>query len=411
MTDIQFIGAVIFIAALSIFAIIKRKQIDFQKWPKIKVPIFYTAMYRTKLGLRLMDWLANLSPRFWRITGTVGIWVGFIAMFFISGYMIYAFIKAIMALFAPRIPSAIGEGVTLVLPFKIKGTFYVPFSYWVISIFIIAVIHEMAHGIVARAYNMKIKSSGFAFFGIIAPLVPAAFVEPNEKEIDKRPKKEQMAVFAAGSFANILLAAFVLIILMPLMTPLSDRVIEYNGVLVDGLLSDKYGPNPTKEIGIVIGDRIIAIDGIKISTVDDFTKILLDKKPHEPVMVTKISISGETSSDIMELGHHLSDPSKAYFGITAAQSSDIKPWAKDKYGIFAYPILWFNKLLFWIFALSFGIGLFNLLPLGPIDGGRMFKSAMQKIFNKESHADTAWTAVSYLFIIMILGGLILSFVK
>jgi len=59
--------------------------------------------------------------------------------------------------------------VALVLPFDsgLKGTIAVPFFYWIISIFIIAVVHEFSHGIVARAHNIKIKSSGFAFLSII----------------------------------------------------------------------------------------------------------------------------------------------------------------------------------------------------------------------------------------------------
>ena len=34
--------------------------------------------------------------------------------------------------------------------------------------------------------------------------------------------------------------------------------------------------------------------------------------------------------------------------------------------------------------LNFGIGLFNLVPVGPIDGGRMFQLAMYKLFGKET---------------------------
>ena len=76
---------------------------------------------------------------------------------------------------------AASSGVGLVLPFKAKGVFYVPFFYWIISIFVIAVVHEFSHGLIARANNIKVKSSGFAFLALLVPIIPAAFVEPDEK--------------------------------------------------------------------------------------------------------------------------------------------------------------------------------------------------------------------------------------
>ena len=49
---------------------------------------------------------------------------------------------------------------------------------------------------------------------------------------------------------------------------------------------------------------------------------------------------------------------------------------------------WIMKLFFWLYAISLGVGLFNLLPLGPVDGGRMFNTGIsyftknKKIINK-----------------------------
>ena len=40
--------------------------------------------------------------------------------------------------------------------------------------------------------------------------------------------------------------------------------------------------------------------------------------------------------------------------------------------------------LYWVFIFSIGIGLFNLLPLGPIDGGRMFYVSSLKIMSKKT---------------------------
>ena len=166
MIDVQTIAAIIFLIFLLIFILAKRKQMQTQK---ILSPFIYFLMYKTKLGLRFMD---NFSKKFRKpltFIGYIGIFACFLGMALIS----YALVQNIYALFTK--PEAT-SGVGLVLPFKAKGVFFVPFFYWIISIFIIALVHEFSHGIIARTHNLKIKSSGFAFLGILIPIIPAAFV-------------------------------------------------------------------------------------------------------------------------------------------------------------------------------------------------------------------------------------------
>jgi membrane-associated protease RseP (regulator of RpoE activity) len=75
-----------------------------------------------------------------------------------------------------------------------------PFTYWILIIAIIAIPHEFAHGIFARLNALRVHSTGFGFLG---PFL-AAFVEPDEKAMNKLPKMPQMAILAAGTFANVL---------------------------------------------------------------------------------------------------------------------------------------------------------------------------------------------------------------
>src|SRR3990167_4033784 len=236
MADFQIVAAVLFVIALAIFVYIKRKNME----TKQVIPYFiYFSMYKTKLVLSLMDSISKKYRKIVMSLGYFGILVGFIGMAIIC----YALINNLYTLFTE--PEAT-SGVGLVLPFKGKGIFYVPFFYWIISIFVIAVVHEFSHGLIARAHNIKVKSSGFAFLGIgfrlvgLAaiiislfvkasnnldfnfsvnylnyakpefwiiigsifliisfiksvsglggiPIIPAAFVEPDEKELRKRP--------------------------------------------------------------------------------------------------------------------------------------------------------------------------------------------------------------------------------
>jgi len=101
--------------------------------------------------------------------------------------------------------------------FKIFATAFsfivlaVLFSYWILSIFLIAVIHEFSHGVVGRAWKLKIKSSGFAFLSILVPVIPAAFVEPDEKQTAKASARAQLGMLSAGPFSNVVFAALILL--------------------------------------------------------------------------------------------------------------------------------------------------------------------------------------------------------
>src|SRR3989344_2304576 len=153
--DFQTISAIIFLIILTIFVFLKRKNLD----TKQIIPYFlYFSVYRTKLGLRLMDLVSSKYRKLMVYIGYAGILIGFLGMAFIS----YGLISNLYILFTK--PEA-SPGVGLVLPFKAKGVFFVPFFYWIISIFIIAAVHEFSHGLISKANNIKVKSSGFAFFG------------------------------------------------------------------------------------------------------------------------------------------------------------------------------------------------------------------------------------------------------
>ncbi|MAG02395.1 hypothetical protein CMI42_03590, partial [Candidatus Pacearchaeota archaeon] len=82
-------------------------------------------------------------------------------------------------------------------------------TYWIIAIAVIAIFHEFAHGIIARLYNVKILTTGFGFLG---PFL-AAFVEPDEKQMEEKPKYQQLAILSAGVFTNLVLAILFFLLL------------------------------------------------------------------------------------------------------------------------------------------------------------------------------------------------------
>jgi membrane-associated protease RseP (regulator of RpoE activity) len=287
-----------------------------------------------------------------------------------------------------------------VLPFKVKGAFFVPFFYWILAILIIATVHESFHGIISRYYDIKVKSSGFAFLAILAPIIPAAFVEPDEKTLFKRPLKQQLAVFSAGAASNLILGAVFLLILMFVAAPISGAI--YNTQVNVAELTEGA---PAETSGLQLDEQILFVDNISINSSDSFIESLANKTPGDVVVI-------KTHDDEYKitLGKNPKNESKAYLGLSIMQNSVTKPEIAAKYGSFLpAAFLWFIGLLFFLYALNVGIGIFNLVPVGPIDGGRMLKLTLEKYFKK--HGTKIFKVISTLFLVVIIINLLASFIK
>ena len=389
--DIQLIGAIIFFILMTIFLIVKRKNIHIQK---IFFPILYFAMYKTQIGVKGMDSFAKRFKKALHWLSYISIAIGFIGMAVIVVSLVHNLWRIITA------PGA-SAGVALVLPFKVKGGFYVPFFYWIISIFLIALVHEFAHGIYARLHGMKIKSSGFAFLNIIIPILPAAFVEPDEKELMKASRKKQLDVFAAGPFSNIVFAFISLGVLMLLSGPIAGGIIENTGVGITGLM-DEGSNYPAEMGGMGIGEVITEVRDIEIASVNDFLGAMENASPGDTISITTTVKNYE-----IELGEHPENESIALLGVMVNQDTGIKESFVGGKHLGSF-ILWFMGLIYWLFVLNLGIGLFNLAPLGPIDGGRMLLVTLEKYMSKK-RAATIWKNVSFVFLLLIVVNILAAF--
>lgn len=375
--DIQISAAIVSFILFSIFVYLKRKKIETQK---ILFPLLYFSMYRTTFGIRCMEAFATKFRKPLKIIGYLGIFLCFLGMITIS----FLLVQNIYILFTK--PEA-KPGVGLVLPFNVPWAFYVPFFYWIISIIIIAIVHEFSHGILAQTHNLKIKSSGFAFLGILLPVIPAAFVEPDEKELKKKPHNQQLSVFAAGPFSNILLGALLLFIVVPLV----HGAIESKGVKITGYV-DHTQKFPAELAGINPGEIILQMDETQIKSINDLERVMSQKKPGD-----KVQIATDKKTYNLVLAKNPEKENLSYLGVKLQNN-------------FPLAIIWLMDLLWWLITLSFGIGLFNLLPIGPLDGGRMLQLVMHKIFNKEK-GEKYWKYIGIFFLMVVFVNILFSFIK
>ncbi len=200
--DLTFL--IIFCLFLAIFLFKHKKNV------KVEGKVFI--LYRTKVGLKLIEWLGSRFKRTFKTLSYVVIAAGYALMILailFFGWFVVSIIKMPEMLKIAKVPPIMPLIPYLPQIFNIEflPPFY--FTYWIIAIAIIAAFHEAAHGIFARHYKVKVKSTGFGFLG---PFL-AAFVEPDEKELATKSKKAQIAVLSAGSFANLMLAVIFIVIM------------------------------------------------------------------------------------------------------------------------------------------------------------------------------------------------------
>jgi len=192
--DISFL--VLFTLGVVIFLYKNRKNLK-------KDGIMY--LYPTKVGIKFIDYVGEKYKKTLRFLSYLAVISGYIlmiTMIYLFGQIVYVY------LFIPKVVQAIRiPPIMPLIPYvdqMFKIDFLPPFyfTYWIIAIAVIAIFHEFAHGIIAKRYGIKIKSTGFGFLG---PFL-AAFVEPDEKQMQKKTKFQQIAVLSAGTFTNLVLA-------------------------------------------------------------------------------------------------------------------------------------------------------------------------------------------------------------
>lgn len=388
----EIILAVIFVLFLTVFVAIKRKKMAIQK---ILFPFFYLILYRSNFGLKFMRKFAKKHRSLVQLFGYSCIGISIIGMFYISITMIYIIYKTIVT-------PAVDPGFALVLPFtNIPGVGYLYFSTWIVAIFILAVIHEFSHGIVAESHGLKVKSSGFVFFSLIAPIIPGAFVEPDEKKMSKRDASIQYSVFAAGPVINIIVA-FIILLSMPYvadpygtLAPFEDKITE-----PIGLSFESIPDYPANKTGMNNG-IITSVNGIDVIDFNTFRDATYGLRPEEELNIET------TKGDFDILTTESPENSRqGYIGIKFVAN---ERRVLEKYQWIKHSFYWLKDFFRWFFLFNFAIGLFNLLPLGIVDGGRMFKIFLDSTVEKKK-AGKIWGAISFFFLGLLLFGLIVTYI-
>lgn len=378
---------ILFYLALIIFLIWKRKRIAVQA--KIIV------LYRTALGIKFIRKMANKFKEQIILFGYIGVGAAYVGLIFISFVLIYNLFNIITD------PGA-SSGVSLVLPgINIPGIGVLSFWYWLIAIFVIALVHEFGHGVVAKAHGLKIKSTGLVFLGPIL----GAFVEPDEKKISKSKDIVQYSVYAAGPFINIVMGIVAILLVSLVFAPVQNMFLEPAGFS----FTEYYGPGyPAETAGLKPGMIINQLNDKPIDDFMDFYDVSYCSAPGDDFLVgTDQGSFLITSVESPEVS------GKSFIGVKNVNNEFVlkEKFKNSKFYSGLYFVIdWVTTFFKWLYLLSLGIGLFNLLPLPIVDGGRIFKLSLEKFYGKFK-GGRRFGRFALLFLLLLLANLLVPAVR
>jgi membrane-associated protease RseP (regulator of RpoE activity) len=276
---------------------------------------------------------------------------------------------------------------------------YLPIAYGWIGIVVAIIVHEFSHGILASRLGFKVKSSGIL---LLLGIPVGAFVEVDEQQLKEASLRNSARVLAAGPGANITVAVACLLALLVLVSGLSPSL--------DGLYVSKVEEGmPAQQAGISEGDVIVSVNGVQALTVD-VLKQALDKPPPDGMLVLEIR-RGEgwrdsltirlapvetpegprigvrvvelKTTSILENYKRLaySSPILHFVPPTLGGAQGFIPFSDTLHVFYQHPIgpsyYYLANLLFWLWFVNVNVGIFNSLPIYPLDGGQVLMNGLR----------------------------------
>jgi len=349
-------------------------------------------------------------------------WAAIIGMPILASFGLYFIFSSLLTLLttpaAREIGRELGPQAYVLLP-GINP--YLPILYGWLAIIAAIMVHEGAHGVIARSLGFRVKSSGLLFF-LVIPV--GAFVDVDEEQMAKAKPKNSVRVLAAGPGANIAVAIVCLLGVLIITSGLTP--------VVDGLyVFDVMEGRPAEDAGLLLEDVIISVDELPITNFDDFKAILDDKNPNDTIQITVAR--GEKWNDQFSTTAKLTEHNgSAYLGVSVGElltEQRLRTYQKlateTLYIHFMPPTLapslvpfsgalndfythtlgenWhiLANVFFWLWFVNVNVAIFNALPIYPLDGGRAFKSVLKSGLGRRAGGRIASRLTSVVAVILL----------
>ncbi|GIS43981.1 MAG: site-2 protease family protein [Candidatus Thermoplasmatota archaeon] len=405
-------------------------------------------MLRSNRGQETIEKVAK--PRaFWRLYGEVSMWTCFFVMIFIVLFLLLSFGSALIygvpKSDAPASQLIVLPGINPIIPF-----------WWPAIAFVGAlVIHEFAHALQARAHGMRVRSVGLLMLGPFpaGAFVEPEFEELTKAPRRERARLFAAAP-ATNMYAGLL--SWLLICLLASQFSVINPGVHANGIIEDTAAADSglqpweiithFDGTPVPTAGEMT-------EQLDAHSAGDTVNLTVLSHPNENQLRTERVISvtlsskwdylksqNMTDSEIESMGV---DEDDAFLGVSGMSSGSSgidrlvgpmawetdQPLYVDALGVAVQPFVligipigfegqimtpqemefieadgWLGDilgttvlmaiitLLFWFIWWNFGLGLANLIPIIPFDGGHLMKDFLGVVvggihrFTRHPHA-------------------------
>jgi membrane-associated protease RseP (regulator of RpoE activity) len=354
-------------------------------------------MLRTKRFRNLMDKLGG-----YRISKPVG-WFLLYLMPVAAAIGLFVFLTNVAVFFSPQIHN-IGTAVRSISPLGYLGlpgiNPYIPIIDGWVALFFAMIIHEGAHGVVARSLGFPVKSSGLFFF-LFVPL--GAFVEVDDKALKAARARDSGRILAAGAGVNFIAGIVFLLLMFSLVSTMAPAA--------DGLAIQQVStPSPASTVGLRPGDFIVAVNGAHL----DSPAQIQDASWYRPGQSINLTVYRQGTTlqlNGLVVGSRQDNASLPFIGISSLGFTDLEGKVSNYAGAFlTRPVTYFcipsfpncqgvvpfsdqlsifytssygqwlvplANFFYWMFFLNFNLAIFNALPIYPLDGGQAFEAGLK----------------------------------
>jgi membrane-associated protease RseP (regulator of RpoE activity) len=332
------------------------KGIRTERWG-LTVKPFYM-VYKTTALNRLMERIAQKGRFFWVVAWSTAsaLAVGQIIFIF------YSLVKNVYFFFQK--PEQASQ-VMLLVPGLTIGMESLP--YILISLVVVVVTHEFAHGIASLVEKIPLKSAGI----FLALVLPGWFVEIDEKKLEEAKPATKLRIFSAGASTNIAVGVLVLLLITNFAFTISPLYFpQSNGIVITELVQG----GAAERVGIKKWDTISNLNGTHVRSVDELRSYMNDIKPNSTLRVTTgrgdFVIRTQPSSQ---------NVSKALIGIV--------PFNYYPPRLGSLPVELPYQVYItenWMNMILVSVALLNMLPIGPLDGGKFTDTVLKMLKMKRS---------------------------
>ncbi|MEA3137775.1 MAG: hypothetical protein QOC71_2056 [Thermoplasmata archaeon] len=400
-----------------------------RKW-NLSLMLGFALMVRTQRGKGAIEAIAR-PKRFWNAfgdAGTVLTLLGMVAMVLLFGFTLYLSLQPDSGV------EPLGANEILVIP---GVNPFVPLWYGIIALIVTLVVHEGGHGILARANGLRVKSLGL----LVAVIPIGAFVEPDEDDLKAAPRRRRLRVFAAGPAVNMSVAALFLIGFVACVAaadpvegvPLTyvgrdspahlaglepgDVIVSIDGVAMrDAAQFQAFMEDRNPGERVVVVDRDGASHDVTLASrwdsLSDAEREAVLSNDEGAMAACRATLDPDPASgaECAERYQQQAILGISVFRIGATQDALTHPVSSlQNFGLvvslpigevrdlpylsvylpsfysapFGGDLFWpMATLFFWIFWINLMVGLTNILPMLPLDGGHVFRDVVGGVLQR-----------------------------